>query len=343
MNFSIHALVSKLASLGSERFNAIESSPIDNKPTSIRFEPDIRRFIKAQADAFGTSEQSVINIMLKGIMEMSTDPIKGELRAIRDRFVYIFDAHGLDLPSTVSVLADFGFTLSVLNDSDRTLDKITPRVIQFVSTLFDVRQTWLQGKTNAVIELNSNYRWYKNVHEMCRRLIRYSEEGLKPNVMFINSTDADFEAAFKDNDNTGAKAEPIGVIIRLTRKTPDGLEFKTFECWEFERWNYWRCREQIKLLICFCDQASSRHLLSYGGYSLKPNSIQGLNSNMALPVIVIKEIHQVTWHPEDYASIRFKVTEEIQEWDTIKKAYENSRLDRLIKIEGMENCVNEEH
>lgn len=38
----------------------------------------------------------------------------------------------------------------------------------------------------------------------------------------------------------------------------------------------------------------------------------------------------LSWHPEDYASLRFKVEYEKNEWATIKKQYEESKLDSLL-------------
>lgn len=328
---SLQALLSKLVSVGVEKTKNAPSEETENKPTSIRLEPDVRRFIKSQAEALGASEQSVIAMILRGVVEMSTDQTTGDLRTIRERFLYLFHIHKIDLPSTAFLLKEYGFSLSALGNNDQLLDLITPEVINNIADLFHVRPQWISGATDAPIELGTEVRWYKNVFRMASKLIEYKKKGLKPHVMFIQQKGAEFDKAFLDNDSGKADEEPIGVIIRLTHEYPNEISFKTYEAWDFERWNYWRCREQIKLLICFCDQASQKHLLSYGGYSLSSNAIRTLTSQMGLPIIVAKEIHQVTWHPEDYASIRFKIEHEKNEWETIATEYRKNKLDSLLE------------
>jgi len=317
--------------MGIDRSMDIRSDLTDSKPTSIRLEPEVRKFIKAQADALGTSEQSVIGMILKGVVEMSMNQTTGSLRTIRERFLYLFQVHKIDLPSTAFLLREYGFTLSVLGDSDKLLDLITPNVINYVAQLFHVNPQWISGGIDSPIALGVEVRWYKNVYRMASRLMEYVDKGLKPHVMFIQRHEAEFDKAFLDNDAGRVDEEPIGVIVRLTHEYPNEIYFKTYECWEFERWNYEPCRQQMKLLICFCDQASRKHLISYGGYSLSTNAIRILTSQVGLPANVSKEIHQVTWHPEDYASIRFKVEQEKSEWPSVEKAYKNSTLDSLIK------------
>lgn len=329
-SFSFQALLSRLVSLGIEKAQVNGNEDADTKPTSIRLDPEVRRFIRAQAEALNTSEQSVIGMILRGVVEMSTDQTSGDLRAIRERLLLLFQLHGLDLPSTAYLLKDFGISLSNLGDQNRLLDLISPDVVNYLSGLFKVRRSWISGSSDSPIEFDSNLRWYKNVYRMASKLLEYKQQGLKPHVMFIRQCNANFEQAYLDNDNGKANEEPVGVIVRLTHEYPGDITFKTYECWEFERWNYWRCREQIKLLICFCDQASKKHVVSYGGYSLSSAAIRTLSSQLGLPVVIAKEIHQSSWSPEDYASLRFEVNCEKKEWEGIKETYIKSKLDSLL-------------
>ncbi len=117
------------------------------------------------------------------------------------------------------------------------------------------------------------------------------------------------------------------MVVRLHRTTDDGVSFTVYEVWQFERWNYWRCREQLKLLIAFCDQA--RRLISYSGYELSDEDIEALRTGRVMPVAAMEKIHRVSWYPDDYACIRDKVTKEIEDWPLVQKAYESGNMTGL--------------
>ncbi|MDW5419286.1 hypothetical protein R6242_22190 [Iodobacter sp. CM08] len=184
------------------------------------------------------------------------------------------------------------------------------------------------ASSDSVIKLGVDVRWYKNVYCMAQKLVQYHHDGLNPHVMFIRREHADFVKARIDDDAGKTDREPVGVIIKLSRCTDDNVKFYTYEVWDFERWNYWRCREQLKLLICFCDQANS--IISYSGYELPDEEIKLITSYKSLPVIAVNTIHQVAWYPEDYASLRFKVDKEADDWILVEKEYLNSKLQSLI-------------
>lgn len=301
------------------------------KPSSIRFTPSTQVWLECQAAALGSSVGAVANLILDGVVAASTDSTSGTLRTMRERFFYLFQAHGLDLPSVVSVMKDYGFTLSALDNPQRLLDLLDRNSIHHVASTFHVQPEWLSATRETVINLSADVRWYKNVPWTARRLIKYAQEGLEPHVMFIRRRGADFKAARQDNDSDEFTHEPIGVVVRLNRKTDDGAVFSTYQVWEFERWNYWRCREQYKLLVAFCDQAQAKHLVSYGGYELDRADFDALRSAKVLPVAVMSRLGQIGWYPDDYACLRDPVTKEAEDWPSIKKAYEDGKLDELIQ------------
>lgn len=301
------------------------------KPSSIRFTPSTQVWLECQAAALGSSVSAVANLILDGVVAASTDGTSGTLRTMRERFFHLFQAHGLDLPSVVSVMKSYGFTLSALDNPQRLLDLLDRNSIHHVASIFHVQPEWLSAARESVINLSVDVRWYKNVPGAARRLLKYSQDGLDPYVMFIRRRGADFNAARQDNDTDEFTHEPIGVVVRLKRTTDDGAVFSTYQAWEFERWNYWRCREQYKLLVAFCDQAQAKHLISYGGYELDQADFDALRSAKVLPVSIMNRLGQVGWCPDDYACLRDPVTKEVEDWPSIKKAYENSKLDELIQ------------
>ncbi|MGK5065182.1 hypothetical protein [Janthinobacterium sp. LB3P112] len=328
MKISLESLLQRLVLKGSEAARSTSPDPGTSAPTSIRLKPATRHFLDCQSLALNTSVQSVISMILDGVAEMTVDNTSGALRTIRERFFYLFQSHELDLPGIVSVMKQQGFTLSTLDNPARILDLLDQKAIRHLAETFFVRPEWISGARNSVIELGVDVRWYKNVYAAAKKLLKYAELGYRPHVMFLRREYANFANARADNDSGKADPEPIGVAVRLYRSTDDGVSFTTYEVWSFERWNYWRCREQIKLLIAFCDQA--HRLISYAGYELPNEDIEALQVCKAMPAVIMKKIHQVSWYPDDYACLRDKVTKETEDWPLIQKQYEDGKYDRML-------------
>ncbi|KGM38692.1 hypothetical protein JY96_21185 [Aquabacterium sp. NJ1] len=326
---SFESIMRRLTQRGTELANSRLPDTV-KKPTTIRLTPTTQAWFEAQSETIGLPVAQLINVVLDGVVEASTNDTTAQLRAIRERFLYVFEAHGLDLPSLISVMKPFGLKLSML-DSPRLVDQLTREALQHVASTFHVRLEWLHGVRESVIETGSHVRWYKNVHAAGRRLLKLSAEGLSPYVLFLRCRGADFQSARVDNDSSELSQEPIGVVVRTTRRTDDGVEFHTYEVWEFERWNYWRCREQYKLLIAFCDQASAKHLLSYGGYELEREHIDAIQRQRVLPVTVLRSVGSIDWYPDDYACLRDPVTREVEDWPSVQKAYIEGKYDSLIE------------
>lgn len=330
---SFESLLGRLVRNGTDSAKRTPVVDGDKTPTSIRLKPQTKHFIDHQAEALGTSTQAVINMILDGVAQASTDSTAGTLRTIRERFFFLFQAHKLDLPGIVSVMKPYGFRLSDLDNASRLLDLIDQASIQHVAQTFFVEPDWVSGVSSWPVRTERiETRWYKNVHSVAKRLISYHEQGLQPHVMFIRRERADFAAARLDNDKTDAHHEPVGVVVRLQRTTSDGLAFEVYETWEFERWSYWRCREQLKLLIAFCDQA--RGLVTYAGYEVPEDKLDGLKSGRTLAAIALDRVGHVGWFPDDYASMRDKVTEEPTDWPTIRDEYVKGKYEDIITAAG---------
>lgn len=331
MKITLESLLKHLVNGGTRAARAsMPESSAPSAPTSIRLKPVTKHFLDCQATALNTSVQSLISMILDGVAEMTLDNQTAlMLQKINERFFTLFQAHEIDLPGIVSVMKEHGFTLSALGRPDRVLDLLDQESIQYLAKTFFVRPEWISGARDLVIGGGVDVRWYKNVYGAGVKLLSYAKQGLKPHVMFIRRERADFAAAREDNDSGTSEREPIGIVVRLFRKTDDGVNFTVYEVWEFERWNYSPCREQIKLLIAFCGRAHG--LITYDGYELPAEDIKSLVSGSVIPSIVLKISLPVTWYPDDYASIKDEVTKEMDEWPSIQKEYERgSRYEDLI-------------
>lgn len=332
MNFSLENLIRGLVSRGASNYLA---RPAEGTiaPTSIRLKPTTRAFLECQAESLNTSLQSVITMILDGVEEATTDKIGRGLSSIRERFFYLFSAHGISLPQTAEILKEFGYTLSTLESPSRLLDLLNPKAISFLARTFFVEPTWISGSSDRVVNV-SNFSWYKNTHASIRRLLEYQANGLRPHVIFIRRSNADFKAAREDDDHGLADKEPVGVSVRLTYNTADGGHYYIYDTWAFERWNYHKTRSDIKLLVAACTEIRSMYpssRVSFSGHSLPEAEIESIVMGKSLPCVVLNQIGQATWYPDDYADIRGGVTEEAEDWELTKKAYESGKYSDFIR------------
>ena len=330
MKLSLETLLHRLVGRGNQIALQTPARTDERTPTSIRLKPATKHFLEAQATVLNTSVQGLIDLILDGVVEATTDDPTARLRSIRERFFMLMQAHGLDLPAAVELMSSHGFTLSALNNADRLLDLMTPRALEHLAETFHVRSDWLRGATDRAVSADSDERWYKDVPGMARQLIAHAQAGRRPELMMIRRQRADFERAFKDNDAGKTPKEPVGVVLRLNRTTPTDTAYTTYQLWEFERWNYWRCREQIKMLIAFCEQFR----IPIVGHELKEEVIDQLLSGRQLPVALLDRLGSVSWHPDDYASFAFEVRQESAEWTSVAKTYRDSPLPNIAVEAG---------
>jgi hypothetical protein len=332
VKLSLETLLRGLVNQGVMAARRSTNSVAASGPTSIRLKPATKAFLDHQAEALGTSVQSLITMILDGVAVATMDDTAGSLRTIRERFFYLFNAHKLDLPAIVSVMKGHGFTLSALDDGSRLLDLLSQEAIRHMASTFFVRAEWVSAASDRITEQDMDVHWYKNVHSAGRQLLDLARQGFRPHVMFLRRKGADFEQAKAHGDGApGAKAveEPVGLVVKLHRSTLDGIVFDTYQVWEFERWNYWRCREQLKLLIAFCDEAHS--IISYAGYELPREAIDAMVEGHSMPSDLLGKVSHVAWYPDDYASIKHKVTLEIDEWRDVEKKYRDEKYSELIE------------
>lgn len=311
-------------------------------PTSIRLSPKVRRFYEAQAEAMGgISFQAAITIALTGLAAISMagppyDDPGHALRTLRDRFFLIFKESKVDLVDIPSILHDFGFTLSALADPARLEDLLRPRLIDFIASEFGVNAEWMKGESGTVAVSKLN--WYKAITAAILRLSAIAKTGATVTVYFVRRAGADFPAALASGDDHEDR-EPVGVVIRVDRKALDDVAYTTFEKWEFERWNYWRTRQQYKLLMTFCDQATRRHRFGCAGIELEPQVFDQLRDGKCLPATAMKHLSESrVWHPEDYASLRADpspwVTEEVDDFKkNVLPEYEKMNYDQYLAPE----------
>ena len=264
--FSLAQLFSTLIGAGARRASVLgEDSSMSGAATTIRLSPEARRFFEAQAEAFGgASLSAVIAMTLEGVMRAT----KGEVDApaerdrrtvdsIRDRFAHVHQAHDVDLTTMVELLRPHGFSLGALRDESQLLNLLTAAVVEETASRFHVRREWLLGRGPST---EAEGHWYKAPHNLCARVNELAAAGLRPEVLCVRREQSDFERAFTRGDD--APEEPVGFVIQCQMHPSKNGGFATYERWEFQRWNYQKCRLYYKSVIRWLEKAGTKRLIT---------------------------------------------------------------------------------
>lgn len=303
--YSFTQLIQSLLSSGhskavQESVSADSTGP--KELTSIRLKPSTRAYLQAQSDHLGISLSQSINMIIDGVVELETSPVKNSFDTIYDRIMMLFDSHNIMPLDRRRMLSKYGVTTAILKSRDDFLDLVTPEMISDLSDWFCVRQKWLNGVSTEICETR-NIIWYKNAEGMALTMMEQAllNKGLK--VYVIKRHGIDLQRA-EEIDDTANNLD-MGFIFETSR-TVAGVTFRRFEICEFQRWNYVRCREHLKLIFKFLDQYSerfrhSRAPISFDGISLEDEVLEPLCNGKLLPAQLSKEFyHHQIWYPEDH-------------------------------------------
>ncbi|MBJ9635504.1 conjugal transfer protein TraE [Citrobacter freundii] len=303
--YSFTQLIQSLLSSGHSK--AVQESVLADsigpkELTSIRLKPSTRAYLQAQSDHLGISLSQSINMIIDGVVELETSPVKNSFDTIYDRIMMLFDSHNIMPLDRRRMLSKYGVTTAILKSRDDFLDLVTPEMISDLSDWFCVRQKWLNGVSTEICETR-NIIWYKNAEGMALTMMEQAllNKGLK--VYVIKRHGIDLQRA-EEIDDTANNLD-MGFIFETSR-TVAGVTFRRFEICEFQRWNYVRCREHLKLIFKFLDQYSerfrhSRAPISFDGISLEDEVLEPLCNGKLLPAQLSKEFyHHQIWYPEDH-------------------------------------------
>jgi hypothetical protein len=167
---------------------------------------------------------------------------------------------------------------------------------------------------------------------VCRRVIELTAAGLRPEVICVRRERAEFERAFAEGD--GAPEEPVGLLIETQVTTEAGKKFPRYELWEFQRWNYPKCRLYFKALVRWLVEAQKQRLLGWRGVELSSDILRGLRAGDLLPVDAMKARRSGgAWYPDDYtdSSERSVCAKETEELRWVEEIYRECRLDERIQ------------
>jgi hypothetical protein len=286
--------------------------------TTIRFEPATRRFIEAQADHLGISVQEFVAMTFKAIMSATEEPQATELELMADRFVDSFTRHGIAIADIPAMLPEGAINRADLLSRKELLNKLDDRAIKQVSELFTLNPDWLKGVYSNPHDTPFS-RWYKNVSGFARRLAILNHKCRRIRVLFTADKDLTLEALLEAKEKgDDVAAVDIGVVIEKENLV-NGVEYKSYEVWESERWNYWRCRYCLKAIMMFCEKAG----VDYDGLLLEPDAKRSLFYGDAMAADEIKQYREI-WYPDQLLWGDDRNLER-DELPSIKRFYEESK------------------
>lgn len=335
----MHSLIKIIQSLIATGNSRAKEQNVGNEEgpkeiTSIRLKPQTRAYLQAQSETLGISVSQLINIMVDGVVELETAPINNRIDSLYDRLILVFESHHIAPLDMSRMLSKYGVTLSKIKSRDSMLDLITPEMLKDVSGWFGVNPDWLSGEKEDIYPRNCIY-WDKRPENMVLsvidRLIKYRET----DVYVIKTDGVSFEEA-ENNDDVMHNMR-MGFLIRY-QQTVEGVTFDKYELCEFQRWNYVRCRDELKAIFLGIIKLESAYTgVHLHGYSLDKGVMDKLIQGKVFPPL-LKDVfyRNENWYPEDLVTglgLKRKIAEYIEAYTELpsKNFAEEKTGDHLSK------------
>jgi hypothetical protein len=241
---------------GTETTKRKADEPMETVSTTVRFGGDLRLFLEAQAEAWGgVSTQAVITTILNGTMHETLEHNRNQVDVVPRRILDIFDRHQIDMLTAAEIL---GVPFADMTP-ERLLLHIDNPMVDRLSKTFNVRREWMLGQW----ETPGSYpiTWYKELQTAVRHILDrvMDEEILSVRVVFLTGESWDL---FKMLNTEGR--DNVVTLIELTRQTPSGHQYTTYDRLQELHWNDEVTRSYILTLAMFCDAVTSGR---YGWHS----------------------------------------------------------------------------
>jgi hypothetical protein len=275
-----------------------EEETADTKALSVRFSPEVRKFIEHQAAHLQCSAQDIVNLTMLSVARATNSPQATQLELMCARFNYLFDSYHIPMADVPNILQNSKFRRSDLMDNRLLVDALTDDVLLEIAEIFKVNIDWLKGASDKVIPAGGHGVWYKNIGPTALRIANSFLNHEQINVIFVAqhkgsySIDERFHEAESGPDNE-INNLPIGVVIERV-STIFGHTIKKYDVLRYDRWNYDRCRRHLKYLALFCKRTHIR----YSGLALSKVNFKKLYSGDSLPLEVLQNTPNEHWNPD---------------------------------------------
>lgn len=308
---SLHKLfLTLLSPISARQYDAPPEAKII--ATTVRLEPDVRRYYEDAANALGISLQSIIKITLTGLMKISQKEVKTELNLMIDRFFELFSAHHIASADIPKFLLPHKVPLSALANNDRLLDLMEPALLEHISALFNVNLKWLKGLSSRSSVLNKQ-RWYKAPGSLCSYLNELSHNNINPEVIFVSDSS---QGKMYDDRKSNNHDAHVGIIIKIPTKSLSGIAYDKFEMSEFGPWGYEKTRIDLKLVMMFC----VRNNFYLRGIVLNKEDFDNLFHGYSLPITAFEKKLSY-WEPIDYVSAGYTGDKDTDELLNVVRHY----------------------
>lgn len=228
---------------------SVDEAP-ETVSSTVRFNGDLKRFLDAQASAWGgVSTQSVITTILTAVMHETLKPTAADrIDIIPARILTLFDLHGIDRITAAEILG----VPFVDMKPERLINHVSNAVIDRLAEDFSINRSWLLGDEDRPGK--KVFDWYKTPTAAAQRILKLARLRLKPKIYFIKGDGWDLGKS-KAADKT-TQSDNIAIVIELTRKVnpsdPYSREYMTYELWQDAPWDYQKSRIDVLSLILFC-------------------------------------------------------------------------------------------
>lgn len=268
------------------------------KGITIRFSPDVRRFIEHQAENLQCSVQDVVNLTMASVMRSSEQPqASSQLDEMCTRFRCLFDMYGIAASDIPNFLSDKSLRRSDLMNDEMLIDILNDEFLLKVAGLFNINMEWLKATSEQVTPYRGHFSWYKNVGGIASTIAKgvLNHEMIKVHFVVQEKGGETIESrlikAEKDEDS-GIRF-PISIVIERV-KTINGKRISVFDVCNSERWNYSRCRNHLKYIMMFCSKSE----VEYIGTVLPQKAYTQLFQGIICPIDAMHSKANETWYPQ---------------------------------------------
>lgn len=211
---------------------------------------------------------------------------KNEAYALIERFITLFNAHGIERTQIPRFIGEKYLTLADVSTDEKLLHKLSESVMSAVCELFGVQREWLDGKDVPIYPV-LNY--YKDMESY----LAFMAE--------INGKYEEIRAfAFKapeDKLEKSGKRFPIALIFRASvGEIGEERIYRYFIIGDEWSWEYPRARVQFKAMVF----VALKFKVYITGFDLLKGEIDKLIWGQLFPGPVLTRLSHITWHPDDY-------------------------------------------
>lgn len=257
LSLSLHQIMAKLGSSAPKITypDDLNESASGRVTSSIRFSPELRYWINAQADHLGISFQDFVSLTMQGVQTCTESPDTDEIDTMVSRFFSLFENSKIPVADIPKILSSHPIKVSQLRNTEAIVDYLSnDKTLDDLVRIFGVNRQWLKGCDTHIYKANG---YYKNLPAICSELSRHVVSSRdKPKVYLIAAPGTSLQSVIENRDNQHGKDTVYLIpLIRYQRQYGEHT-IPAYQLWESLAWDYSQTRKHLKSLIYFCEQAS---------------------------------------------------------------------------------------